>query len=318
MSASIKANVLDHVVISMRANDACMRIIEWSRDSKYGIVSISHDNPDTVLWDVQRKICKNLLIGDQIPGLVESFSTLSLCATERDRVIDLVSHSTSKDQVMVFDGWEIRDEEKDGRNLLREFCRQIRPLLKRVHQIRLIGCATAGTLVGRQALRAIEEETGVETWGTTTDIDLRSFSDTQFIDGFLQRHDATPAALKSMRVTEPERRLTIDEDPLDYLLGHSPGVENRPIRKMWQTLRPFVGKDAWQAPGLLLEPLLTVDVPLEDRPDALKIDVLYDWKYLRLWPVDHRAGLLVEIEHEGEVKAALLADRKRIELPTRG
>jgi hypothetical protein len=355
MSASVKESVLASVVNGMLVREACEKVADWKNDPKIGITSISHDSPDYPLWDVQMKIRRNIHTVNEMEGLISSFAMVSQCANQRHLVIDLVAHSTSKDQVLVFDGWEVRDEERNGRNLLRELCRQIKPLLKGVHLIRLIGCATANTEAGMQAMRAIQEETGVRTLGTGTDIDLYSFSDTQCVDTFLRGvpggvpdRGEELAVMRSPQVPE-----LVIEDPLECLLGPHWPVQGWPVRRLWRSLSPFLGKTGWHRPGLLLEPLLTAYVPLEpaleerDRRDELdlrsprsasarsqgggttmKIDVLYDWKYLRLWPTDvglrpsspdfgRWPAVIVEIQHAGAVRQVLDSERAQVRLPTR-
>lgn len=151
--------------------------------------NLSHKNPDDVLRAVQQHLDPRLHLEGGRTGLLEAIRQIEACEALGDNVtLDLISHASSLEQVLVFDGWLLQAS-KD----LTQFCEQLGPL-RRINRLRLLGCGTANSGPGCHAMNLLRDMLKIpKVFGTTTLINTKNFPQRKF-HGHLseQRVCATP------------------------------------------------------------------------------------------------------------------------------
>jgi hypothetical protein len=292
----------------------CEGIAAFGQDGKNGIVNISHDDVDVPLGRVQCKISKHLRVVDGVSALVTEVKSLAACSRAGKVVVDLIGHSTSKDRVFVFDGWVMRADSREDIWKLRSMFRAMSSVFSRIHAIRLIGCGTGVTDMGNKVLDVIQGVVGkdVGVYGTIADVNAESFTSSQYNSTNLR---ASGDSLSPAAFMIPDLAATpVMGEPLKRLLGRTPSrMIELDITQIWNVLgRGLEEGYATVSPGLLLEPLLSGEIPLTPsggaQPGAgLQADVLYDWQFLRIWPPDGSEGVIFKIQDREFIQRTLLS-----------
>lgn len=268
---------------------------------------------------MQNKLKGAIEIIDGRLGAKQVVKEVASCPVLKSGVtIDLISHATSDRQTMLFDEWEILNDQS-----LASFCEGLQRSLKGgpLGGVRLLGCGTAGTAEGLAAMRAMESKLQVPVYGTRTRIDASSFSEEEYIDGSLVRWnevDLVAPAPELWRIPpslfqlKPSAKELFDPAVLDKI--------DAQFSLLWKILSPVVDlSEACELPGLLLQPLCSSMVPfLNKRGDkkgkvaidviaTLHIDVLFKFRLLRIWSADGTRGYIFRIKTASKMRKVLHA-----------
>lgn len=237
---------------------------------------LSHDSPDDTLRAVQQHLTPRLHREDGRAGLLDAIRQIEGCEALGDEVtLDLISHSSSSEQVLVFDGWLLQASED-----LARFCKQL-GRLSRITKLRLLGCGTANSGPGCHAMNLLREMLGIPSvLGTTTLINTKNFPNQRFL-GHLsaQSQCATPQPYDwtQYRLAAPPPLLpTHEKRALSASAAKARAKLQGQLEVMLDLDRPHI------APGLLLEPLETYSVPLGDSGHTIALEVLLQHEYLRV------------------------------------
>lgn len=240
-------------------------------------VSISHDNPDDELLAIQRAINGKSHIVDDRWGVEAMVRILRAMEHRESQTFDLVAHSTAIALILDFDGWQIRIDPE-----LAAFCSRVRGQMSRFKELRLIGCATAGSAEGQAAMSALQSELGIPVFGTSAIVYSANFA-AGYYDGSAlvaagSRADVSLAIPDGARIPDPGR------DALRYRLGALP--EPR-VPRVFSSLHIDEFCDVYidanrvaYLPGLLTRPL--VELIIDRDEDLLFAEVLFDWRLLRV------------------------------------
>ncbi len=259
--------------------------------SKKSVVNISHDPGDVELRAAQKKLKAVVELVQSMQQLEDTIVAAFQCLNGRHSMIDLVAHSTSVDQLLKFGEWTMAADDR-----LISFCERIKDrttVAQRANTgLRLIGCATADSSAGKMAISTLEKRLGIAVFGTTTNVLLRNFSEDGYAGEFLQRANTAQSLRVAPLWALPAELEAPPREPDAYLpppsgLGNATRIEAFLKNLFAKVVRT---KISYEAPGLLLEPLAKVLMPLilpQGQPsgDGLKMDVLFDWRLLRIWPM---------------------------------
>ncbi len=261
-------------------------------------VNLSHDSPDCVLTVVQEQLRPHLHQVDGRAGLLKAIQEIEQCQALGPAVtLDVIAHSSSAEQVLVFDGWLV----KAGDDLDR-FCTELGPL-QRIKTLRLLGCGTANTGAGCKVMELLHERLKVEVLGTSTLIDARDFTERQFRGDYL-------AGQMACILSQPYK---LDRFKLP---GHAPfqhveklALTGRAAKARVELLAQLDAaldwSQAFRAPGLLLEPLESYTVPLGDSGLSIGLDVLLQHEYLRVRGPGDDCGVIFRQRKQESVEKAL-------------
>jgi hypothetical protein len=315
MSGDGAAGHAEEMPLSGRQDESAADLVCEKYEGKQ-IINISHSDPDIPLEEIQGKLKAVLEIVRRTEKPTEIVANAILCMAGRGCAsVDLVAHSTSAGQLLMFGTWEIR-----ANDTLKRFCQRVRHHLgsRRVTDVsvRLIGCGTAGTSEGKKALAMMERELKMPVLGTATLVMAKHFSPDGYTGGFLVRDGATKRRPESVRAVLWQLPSDLEiprPDPKDFLPPHEDPALAAFLERVFAALGSVVEMNrAFQAPGLLLQPLTSVVLPattrsLEERPSELphrllRMDVLFDVRLLRIWPMNDGQGVIYQIRN----RAALL------------
>lgn len=307
--------------MSVRQDDSATAF-ECEKYEDKQIINISHSDPDIPLKEIQEKLKTVLEIVSKTEDLAKMVADAILCiAGQGDASVDLVAHSTSAGQLLMFGIWKI-----EASDTLKRFCQRVRRHLGSNPvdgvSVRLIGCGTAGTKEGKKALAMIEQELAMPVFGTTTLVMAKHFSPDGYTGGFLVRGGTTKRKPESVRrvLWQLPDELEIPRPEPEYFLPPLADADLVTfLRGVFASLGSVVEMNrAFQAPGLLLRPLTSVVLPattrsLEASPSALshrllRMDVLFDVRLLRIWPMYEGQGVIYEIRN----RATLLEELRRL------
>jgi hypothetical protein len=252
-----------------------------------------------------------------VEGRADVETVLSLLAREATssipRSLDLIGHSTPDHSLLVLGDWVI-----DGtRSKVSSFFRGLADaeVFARlgIQSIRLLGCETAVTQIGRASITAIAEVTNVECFGTLQVIDATSYD----ADGYrVDRHSLLyssndirrqPAMSFVKRGGEPYTRVLDIE-----MLAASPlGIAPSHPRKLAtpneaRRILALVRRDAGaQMPGLLT-PSCELALPSNKPGWFYRLEIVLDGEFVRVFPDgDDRPGVLFPIDNAGVLRTIL-------------
>lgn len=274
----------------------CESLSPFMHDPSLDIISFSPANADIPLDQVQCRIVNHVRVISEPAALAPAITKAVRCRPGRRVVIDLIAHATSTERVLRFGSWEMRAD----RALLATFA-VLTPLADRIAKIRLIGCQTGNSAAAYAALQGIHEAMGrqVEVYGTISDVNVNSFSDSQYTSGFLQSATRPPMAPPSAEDEKPiEQHFTGDIRQLfgsASALPRASGVES----KLDDLLACVEEKSAKTSPGLLLQPSWS------GTHAQLPVDLFEDRGHLRIWKPDLRESVIFEVRDPSRLKQVL-------------
>ncbi len=224
------------------------------------------------------------------------------------KYLDLIGHSSPDHSLFMLGGWPL-----DARKLkVTAFFRglaecEILPRIG-VHTLRLLGCETATTEIGRYTLTALSEILGVDVIGTTTMIGASHYDANGFrVDQghlLVSARDLCPAAEPIKRGGEPYQR-TLDIDALPSSpLGAPPSwprhvVDLATARQIFQLVRRT---DGAQMLGLLSAPQLELALPSGKSGWYHRVQVVLDGSFVRVYPDgEDRPGVLFPVANAHEL-----------------
>lgn len=252
-----------------------------------------------------------------VAGRVDVETVLGLLAHNATspipRSLDLIGHSTPDHSLLVLGDWVI-----DGtRSKVSSFFRGLADaeIFARlgIHSIRLLGCETAITQIGRASITAIAEITNVECFGTLQVIDATSYDG----DGFradrqsllLSSHDIRrqPAMSLVKRGGEPYARvLDIEMLPCSPL-GMAPSYPRKmATRDAARQILALVRRDAGaQMPGVLA-PSCELALPSNKPGWFYRLELVLDGEFVRVFPDgDDRPGVVFPIDNANTLRAII-------------
>lgn len=238
-------------------------------------VNVSHDSPDCVLTVVQAQLSPHLHRVDGRAGLLEAIRQIEDCeALGAPVTLDLIAHSSSSDQVLVFDGWKL-----EAGHDLTCFCDELGSL-GRIKTLRLLGCGTANSGAGCDAMELLRRKLGIKVLGTDTLIDASAFNERHFLGDYLSEQKVCTLP----RPFEWNRFKQSGHTPFQHvaklaLTGRAAKARAELLSQLDAVLD---WRQAFRAPGLLLEPLETYSVPLGDSGHTIALEVLLQHEYLRV------------------------------------
>ena len=221
------------------------------------------------------------------------------------KTLDLIGHSTPDRSLLVLGDWVL-----DGTNsTVTAFFRGLADcdVLSRigVHSIRLLGCDTATSEVGRQTLIKLSDILEIEAFGTTRMIDSGFYDASGFRDDHRHalvsssdvRRDPIFELVK--RGGEPYRSvLDIDFLPSSPL-GRQPPHPRRiadpaSARRILALVRRA---DGAQMPGLVASPSCELALPSVKRDWYHRLQIMLDGEFVRVYPNgEDRPGVLFPVE----------------------
>ena len=216
-------------------------------------------------------------------------------------VVDLVGHSSPKRGYLRLDKWTLTPDEA---------ARLASYMPPSVKSVRLIGCATAGTRDGREAVEALTRSGRLSASGTLNKVYLHHFDRNGVkrdrgrppLKEFrplepAEPSPARPAAVRTYApgVTAPRHaRLTVPR-PVVWLGRCALTVALAPYAVLWwlfrrivarrgipiQWIKQYLSLRSTPMPGLLTDPLLTFELTSGSKTWTLQI--LFDFEYARLY-----------------------------------
>jgi hypothetical protein len=257
---------------------------------------------DAEIEEVRRKVTglKTAGSAQEVSEIVKAQAKGNTQATK----LDLIGHS--QDNCFLHIGAWILDGSAAG--VLAELQAPLKKL--GVTQVRLLGCSTATTDKGWDAIRAIAAACQTETFGTTRFIDRDDFDN----DGF--KSENVVASSKSVKHPPINDSLGFDKrgknenlSELSLTVTRSINFNQRRIQidsLLLAKILSFVNqKKAWSVPGLLALPLLELVVPVDGG--VHRYELLIEHRVLRVYPVGkYPHGLIYLIRDSKKLTEFLL------------
>lgn len=270
----------------------CASLSTFQHDRRLDIISFSPSGGDVPLDQAQCKIVNHLRVVNGRTGLVEEIKKIVNCSPGRRLVVDLVAHSTSNDQVMSFGGWQMRDLAVEGVNVLHQTFLEMSSLADRIAMIRLIGCQTGNSPAGYAALQMIHQtmKRKVAVYGTISDVNVNSFSESQYMSPYLQSATQPPnvPAVAAAPELLGER---VEETVYQALFSEMapPGASEGRIFEELQSCLEV--SSAMTSPGLLLQPSWS-----GAHAPQLAVDLFAERRLLRIWSLDFSKSLIFRVK----------------------
>jgi len=244
------------------------------------VVSVSHGHPDDELRLIHRLMSGRSEIVHERWGAETFIQILSrIPHSPGDQTLDLIGHSTAVSLFLDFGGWVIQPDQE-----LEAFCARVTRHVARFKELRLIGCATAGSTEGRTALATLQEALGIKVLGTSAIVYSGNFDPQGYYDGSsLAPADSTRS--QSILSIPDKAKLPIPQIDALYYQHAIPQARYERIFSSIDVpdfLLTYIDSTrAWSLPGLLTKPLLEVVVGSEDRK-LLFGEILFNWNFLRV------------------------------------
>jgi hypothetical protein len=255
----------------------------------------------------------------QVDGRVEveeALSRLAVVGNRQPRTLDLIGHSTSDGLVLLGD-WMIDAR----RGSVRAFFRGLvdDELLPRlgITAVRLLGCETATSDVGRATICTLADILGVEVYGTSqmiyaADYDVRGFRDDHehILVGSCAVREGVPRTAMRRGAPPYPRMLDIETLPAspltDYQQVPRRVADMATAERLLQLVRRSGGA---QMPGLLAAPLCEIALPASLKPRWYhRIQILLDGDFVRVYPDgDAFPGVVFAVDDPRALRA-LVAD----------
>jgi hypothetical protein len=281
----------------------CASLVPFARDAALDIISFSPRQADVPLEEVQCKIVDHLRVVDSWEVLLGEVRQAVACRPSRRLVIDLIAHATSAERVLRFGVMQMTEAVS-----IQAFA-TLAPLAARIAKIRLIGCQTGISPAGYQALRALQQAMGggVEVYGTISDVNVNSFSDSQYTSGYLQ--SATQPFVPQPAAMPPAAPARLIEKPAHHqfreLLGAAASAPLAPgsarnADSLTALLACVDESSARLSPGLLLEPSWS-----GVAQDGRRVDALRGWSTLRIWNRACSEGVLFDVSDSQQLESAV-------------
>jgi hypothetical protein len=280
----------------------CASLVPFQHDKTLDIISFSPLRADVPLEEVQCKIVNHLRVVDSWAALLKEVTQAAACRPNRRLVIDLIAHATSAERVLRFGAMQMTETVS-----IQAFA-TLAPLAARIAKIRLIGCQTGTSPAGYQALRGLYQAMGggVEVYGTISDVNVNSFSTSQYMSGYLQSAEqpfvpqpaAMPGADREDKLIERSLKGRFRE-----LLGAAASAPLAPgSARNADALAPLLAcvdeASARLSPGLLLEPSWS-----GVAQDGRRVDALRGWSTLRIWDHAGVEGVLFDVSSPQQLQA---------------
>jgi hypothetical protein len=236
---------------------------------------------------------------------------------DRTELLDAIGHSRSHG-FLVLGSWVIDDSPQTAAS----FGQLLRPSLEQlgVRTIRLLGCSTATTERGRNAMRRIAQATGCDVLGTKRYISQHDYGASGFVsdDTLIGPDGARPAPndrigfLASAAYTIPLATLELTTGPA--LTNDQPLL---PVNEIvaGEILGFVDGSRSWVLPGLLAE--VAPIVLWSEHNTIHRLEILLDCQVVRVYGVypDDDHGRLFRVHDPdglGRYLAALIRPRSEI------
>jgi len=279
-------------------------------------MNISHTSPDTTVQQVLDKIDNECLVvdalgADGVQGVIDTWHQRSRSWSSFS--LDLIAHS--RRGVLQLGGWSVDGNGKS--QLLRDACaKQLAEL--RLSEIRLLGCNTAVTPGGRDAMLALADVFRVPVKGTVVPISAADFDASGFGPmKFLVDHRHLPPLVAPLEAagTWLDRFQSVTSHTIKSLMGKLRRESLADAINDWSRTRPQLRWPIRQlgrgeldailtraapklvhAPGLLALPDLELIVPIEGdfgAPRYHRFTVLLDGLWIRIYPRDQPDGIVL-------------------------
>lgn len=292
-------------------------------------LSISHTSPDTTVQQVLDKVDNECLVvdalgGDGVQGVIDCWSRRARSWDSFS--LDLIAHS--RRGVLHVGDWSVDGNGKS--RLLQQVCAEQLKALN-LREIRLLGCNTAVTRGGQDAILALAEVFGVPVKGTRVPISADDFGADGFLaNALLSDHRRLPrlapltiqaagewlarfqavAGLTVESIMSKLRRESLSDAIRDW--SRTRPQLRWPIRQLSRgeldELLSHVEPELAHAPGLLALPDLELLVPIEGDfgvPRYHRFTVLLDGLWIRIYPRDQPDGIVLRTHGSEQLQAAL-------------
>lgn len=291
-------------------------------------LNISHSNPDSILTKALDAIMpphdefrvEGDMGTDGVEGVIKG--VLRQGSNADFVMLDLIAHASS-DGILQLGAWAVSSGQQLAISL-----RKL-PALK-LCGIRLLGCNTAATDAGRDAMRFLAGQFRTCVWGATGPIGAKHFTSDGFIDSTILTCDEdlpppspTPpepssfAAIALRRQRWLLRFTSLNDLTLDRAIGslrletlaEASGdrilaradlrwpvteVDAADFRMLFDCVDPSLAS----APGLLALPdcEIVTQVPMLGVPRFQRVTILLGGAFLRMYPRDRPEGIIVRID----------------------
>ena len=302
-------------------------------------LNISQASPDATLQQVQDRIDGEWLVThalgpDGVEGVLDAHARCAtLAARARGVSLDLIAHA--RRGVLQLGSWTVDGQGASGE--LHRTCAGILAELE-LRAIRLLGCNTALTTKGQDAMRRLHALFGVPVFGTKVPISARDFDATGFLaDAVLTNQDhLPPIAPPNIQSSSVWRHRFGVVPPSGDPDGDALRLETMAevLRDWTQTLPALrwpireLDREAFDAviaaaepvpawaPGLLALPELEIVAPsgAEGARRFHRLTVLLDGFWLRIYPRGRADGVLLHADGDERLFDAL-AQGTAIALP---
>ncbi|MBA2541138.1 MAG: hypothetical protein H0V17_15970 [Deltaproteobacteria bacterium] len=271
---------------------------------------------DAELRSIQEVVSRPVLVGGR-SDLEETFGRLlRVDAVPTPKTLDLIGHSTPDRSLLILGDWVI-----DGtRSKVTSFFRgladcEVFPRLG-IHAIRLLGCHTAESEIGRHTLIVLADILEVEVFGTTQMIGVGSYDGA----GFRADHAHVLVSATDLRRQplfqmvkpggEPYRRVldvdSLPASPLGLYPAHPRLLPDlAAARSVLQLVRRGHGA---QMPGLLTPSTCELALPSAKPGWFHRLQVLLDGEFVRVYPDGNdRPGVVFPVEDTRLLRLLLAA-----------
>lgn len=296
---------------------------------------VSHTSPDTTVQQVLDKIDSEVLVADAlgsdgVQGVIEGLFRRK--PWHASFSLDLIGHA--RRGVVQLGEWSVDGSGKSA--LLQQACADQLAKLK-LREIRLLGCNTAITPGGQEAIRDLHRIFGVPVKGTRVPIAAGDFGPYGFLaDAVLSDQDHLPplapptfqaagawlgrfrevTGYTAASILSRLRRESLSDVIRDW--SRTRPQLRWPIRQLGRAdldaVLAHAAPELAHAPGLLALPELELVTPIEDdfgAPRYHRLSVLLDGHWIRVYPRDLPDGMILRT-HGAETLAE--AQRRGTEL----
>jgi hypothetical protein len=292
-------------------------------------MSVSHTSPDTTIHQVLDRIDSEVLVvdalgSDGVQGAIDAFSRRQ--PKHASFSLDLIAHA--RRGILQLGDWSVDGTGKSA--LLQHVCAAQLAQLN-LCEIRLLGCNTAITTGGQEAMCGLSQIFGVPVKGTRMPISAADFGPYGFlVESVLSDQDhLPPIALPTFQTTGAwlSRFETVVGQTTDSIMKRLRRESLSDVIRDWSRTRPqlrwpvrqldrreleavlvYAEPGLVNVPGLLALPDLEIAMPIEDDFGATRyhrLSLLLDGHWIRVYPRDLPDGMVLRTHGEEALAEAL-------------
>jgi len=265
-------------------------------------LNVSGKPADPELQLIQREMQKVELVRDR-SDLEHFLATLAAKHGGPYETLDLIAHSDGRDRLLRLGTWLIGDEAETDR-----FVANVEPSVQKlgIRQLRLLGCYTACRPAGQSTIRRLAHGLGFNVYGAYSVLNQFCY-DEKGINSYGEESLACQQSFVQCVEADSVGRRLGARVSLAGLRPESVTAARRAQvvldRRQFAGVRALIeGEEAHTAPGLQMLPDATLLAPSDTVGLHHRMEVLDDWKLVRVYPSGQPHGVIARVKDPERLK----------------